>query len=98
METGVNQLVEVLQVLANYYNLSPAGEVLYKITWDYQQTESSTETWAQIRDGVAMHAVSPVEARQYIFPSESREQAEKAIADMPKETAQDILDTIGGVV
>ena len=95
IETGVNQLVEALQVLANYYNLSPAGEVLYKITWDYQQTESSTETWAQIRDGVAMRVVSPVEARQYIFPSESREQAEKAIADMPKETAQDILDTIG---
>lgn len=95
IKTGVNQLVEALQVLANYYNLSPAGEVLYKITWDYQQTESSTETWAQIRDGVAMHVVSPVEARQYIFSSESREQAEKAIADMPKETAKDILDTIG---
>ena len=95
---GVNQLVEALQVLANYYNLSPAGEVLYKITWDYQQTESSTETWAQIRDGVAMHVVSPVEARQYIYPSESREQAEKAIEGIPKEKAKDILDTIGGVV
>lgn len=98
IETGIKQLVDALQILANYYNLSPAGEVAYKITWDYQQTESSTETWAQIRDGVAMRVVSPVEARQYIFPSESREQAEKAIAEMPRESAADILDTIGGVV
>lgn len=79
IEAAVEDLVYSFNVYANAFNLSPMGE--YSIMWDWSDSliESSTETWNQMLQAKSSGAVETVELRQFIFPDETREEAQEAV-------------------
>lgn len=81
IDKGFADFLYACDVLANYYNLSPAGEYTYKFDWDFSMIESSTETWQQMKDLQAMGGLSKAELRAW-QTGESLEDAQKAIDEI----------------
>ena len=79
IKAAIETLCYGLSLWADALQLAPAGAYEIGFDWDYSLFESSSETWAQLRDAKASGAVSTVELRQYIKPEESIEQAEQAV-------------------
>lgn len=81
-QDAVDALAYAYNVLANAFNLSPAGD--YAIEWDWSTSlvESSTETWNQLLQAKSAGAVKTAEVRQYIYPEESMEEAQAAVDEI----------------
>ena len=90
IEKALEDFLYSANVLANAYNLSPQGEYELSFDWDYSLLEDSGETFGQLITGLSKGIVSEVEVRQWMKPSESLEEAQKAIdeikASQPKVT------------
>ena len=50
VEKGLTDFFYACDILANYYNLSPAGEYEITYNWSYSLIESTTETWQQMTE------------------------------------------------
>ena len=81
VESGLRDFIYACDVLANYYNLSPIGDYEINYDWSYQLLESSTETFAQMKDLQSVGAMSKAELRQYVT-GEGLEEAQKAVDDI----------------
>lgn len=98
LEAGINDLAYCLDVLANYYSLTPQGDYTVTYDWDYSLLEDPAETFNQLVTGKSLGAVSTEDLRQYIYPDETIEQAREAIAAISASTAdvRIIADDISG--
>ena len=94
---NIQQLFEDLlytcDVFANYYNLSPSGEYSFKFDWDYSLIESSTNTWANLKDLQSMGAMSKAELRAW-STGETIEEAEKKVEEIKKKEPS-LRDLVG---
>lgn len=81
-QSAADALAYAYNVLANAFNLSPAGD--YAIEWDWSTSliESSTETWNQLLQAKSAGAVKTAEVRQYIYPEETMEEAQAAVDEI----------------
>ena len=69
-------------ILANAYNLSPMGKYEIKHDWDYSLLEDSQETFSQMMAGVSQGVITKPELRNWLKPSETMEESEKAVAEI----------------
>ncbi len=83
VESGLRDFAYACDVLANYYNLTPAGEYEIDFNWSYSMIESSTETWQQMKDLQSKGGLSKAELRAW-QTGESLEDAQKAIDEIAK--------------
>lgn len=82
IEAGIREYLRACEVLINYYNLAPLGEHQVVFDWDYSLVESSQESWAQMKEAVALGLRSKGEARQWLCPDETLAEAEAKIHTM----------------
>ena len=82
VEKAMEDFLYSANVLANAYNLSPQGEYEVDFDWDYSLLEDSQETFNQLITAQAKGIVSEVEVRQWLKPSETIEDSEKAIQEI----------------
>ena len=83
IEKAFDDVLYACDVYANYYNMSPAGEYTYKFDWDYSLIESSTETFAQMKDLQSIGAMSKAELRAWAT-GEDLETAQSKIDEIAK--------------
>jgi A118 family predicted phage portal protein len=84
VEKGLRDFLYACNMLAEYANLTPPSGYTFSIEWDYSLIENSSETWAQMLQGRDAGVVSGAELRGYLFGSESREDAQKAVDAIAK--------------
>ncbi len=84
LEKGIGEYLQCCDVLANYYGLAPMGEYDLKFDWSYSMIESSSETWAQLKEAQAMGVKSKAEVRIWLNPNETLEEAEAKIQEIQK--------------
>lgn len=92
-EKGFTDLIDGINVLANYYNITPLGDYEINFDWSYDLLESTEETFAQLTQGHSLGVVKDYELRQFIFPDEDIEEAKKSIQEIKDEepTAEELL-------
>ena len=94
IEKALEDFLYSANVLANAYNLSPQGKYEVSFDWDYSLLEDSAETFGQLITGLSKGIISEVEVRQWMKPSESLEEAQKAIDEI-KASQPKVTDLIG---
>ncbi|MBQ9428608.1 MAG: hypothetical protein IJU41_03580 [Clostridia bacterium] len=64
-KAAISELAQAVDILCNYYNLTPPGE--YSIAFDFDQSmlEDTAETWQQLKDGRSMGLRSKAELRAW---------------------------------
>lgn len=83
IERGIEDFVYACNVLANAYNLSPAGgDYEVRIDWSYALIESSSETFSQYIQAEAIGVIEPAEIRQYLMTEESLEEARARVSQI----------------
>lgn len=96
-EKGMEDFIYSCNVLANYYGLTPSSleDTVINYDWSYDLLENTQETFNQLIVGKNNGVVDEVELRQFIFPSETIEDAETKIKEIKKNnpTAEQILGT-----
>lgn len=98
MQKGMDDFLYACNILANYYNLSPEGKVHINYDWSFDLLENTQETFNQLTTGYNLGVVDKLELRQFIFPSEEREEAQKTLDKIQTEnpSIDDLLGTNGG--
>lgn len=81
-EDAAFDLVYAFDVLCNAFNLSPAGDYELKYNWSQDLIESSTETWAQMKDGQSIGVIKKAELRRQIYPNETMDDAQAVIDEI----------------
>ena len=76
IEQGLDRLAYAMDVLNNFYGLSPMGDYELSFDWSYSMIESSQESFNQLVTAAQVDAVDPAEIRQYIMPDETLEEAQ----------------------
>lgn len=79
---GMEDFVYACNVIANYYGLTPMGETTLNFDWSFDLLENTQETFSQLMQGYQQGVVDDVELRQFIFPGESIEDAQKKIEEI----------------
>lgn len=90
-EKGMNDLIDGINVLANYYNITPMGDYEINYDWSYDLLESTEETFSQLMQGHSKGVVKDVEIRQFLYPNEDMDEAKKSIEEIKDEEP----DTVG---
>lgn len=85
----LDSLLYGINVLCNFYNLTPSGEYKIKYDWSYSLLEDTENTFHQLTEGHAMGAIATYEIRQFIKPDETEEEAKAKIKEISKEKAED---------
>lgn len=84
-EKGFTDLIDGINILANYYNITPMGDYEINFDWSYDLLESTEETFNQLTQGHSLDVVKDYELRQFIFPNEDIEEAKKSIEEIKNE-------------
>lgn len=95
IEQGLDRLAYAMDVLSNYYNLSPMGDYELSFDWSYSMIESSQESFTQLVTAAQSGAVEPAEIRQYVFPDETLDEAQARcdeIAAKKKDSSRQLLE------
>ena len=82
IEKAMNDFEYSANILANAYNLSPQGEYEISFDWDYSLLEDSQETFSQLVVAQGKGIISDAEVRQWLKPTETMEESEKAIEEI----------------
>ena len=95
IETALRQLLEGMNVYANAWNLSPMGDAELSFDWSYSMIESSQETFNQLISASQAGAVEPAEVRQFIYPSETIDEARERVNEIKeaKKSSDLLIDT-----
>jgi A118 family predicted phage portal protein len=94
IEDSLNNFFYSCDVMANAFNITPMGEYELNFDWDYSLIENSTEQFNQMTIGTDKGAIKKSELRNWLKPSETMEESEKAIAEI-KESNPNIKDLLG---
>ena len=81
VEIGIRDFLYACDVLANYYHLCPQGKYSVKYDWSYSMIESTTETWAQMKELQSAGGLGLAELRAWLT-NEKLEDAEKKVAEI----------------
>lgn len=94
IETALRQLLAGMNVYANAWNLSPMGDAELSFDWSYSMIESSQETFNQLISASQTGAVEPAEVRQFIYPSETIDEARERVSEIKeaKKSSDLIID------
>lgn len=95
IEHGLDRLAYAMDVLNNFYNLSPMGDYELSFDWSYSMIESSQESFTQLITAAQSGAVEPAEIRQYVMPDETLEEAQARcdeIAAKKKDSSRQLLE------
>lgn len=84
-ESATKDLLYGIDVLANYYSITPQGEYEIKYDWGYDLLQDPQQDFNQLMQGLNQGIISKVEIRQWLKPNEDIEEAKKAIEDIKKE-------------
>lgn len=79
-----DDLIYSVNVLCNYYNLSPISDYTINFDWNYSLLEDSEQTFNQMKDGKSEGVISSVEMRRFLKPDETPEEAQKAVEEIKK--------------
>lgn len=92
---GLKDLLYSVDVLANYFNLTPQGDYVINTTWGKGLTESFTETLNNLNVGLEKGYISKAEVRNTIKDNETMEESEQAISELEAKnpTAKQLLGT-----
>ena len=82
IETALRQLLAGMNVYANAWSLSPMGDAELSFDWSYSMIESSQETFNQLISASQTGAVEPAEVRQFIYPSETIDEARERVNEI----------------
>ncbi len=82
IEKAMEDFMYSANVLANAYNITPAGEYDLGFEWSYDLLEDTQESFTQLIAAHGKGIVSDAEVRQFIKPDESIEDSEKAIEEI----------------
>lgn len=93
LAAALNDLSYALNVLCNYYGISPAGDYVVKYTWDLSLLEDTATTWQQMKDGYSMGLFGRAELRSW-QTGETLEQAQKAVDEIAEKEPK-LQDLIG---
>ena len=93
LEKAIDNAVYAINVLCNYYSLTPQGDYTVQYDWDMSMLEDSGETWQQLKDGRSMGIRSKAELRAW-QTGETLEEAQ-AVIDEIEESEPVIHDLIG---
>ena len=93
-EKGMDDFFYACNVLANAFNLSPQGDYEVSFDWSYSLLEDTATEWSHLIWGNSNGIVKDVEIRQWIYPDESLEDAQKALDEI-KEEQPDVKDLLG---
>ena len=98
VEKGMDDFFYACNVLANAFNLSPAGDYEVSFDWSYSLLEDTQQEWSQLTYAQNKGVVSKVELRQWLKPDETLEESQKAIQEIEESepNVEDILGTRGG--
>ena len=94
-EKAMEDLVYGIDVLCNYYSITPQGEYEIKYDWGYDLLQDPQQDFNQLMQGLNQGIISKVEVRQWLKPNEDIEEAKKAIEDIRKENPT-IDELVGG--
>lgn len=87
IEHGLDRLVYAMDVLNNYYGLSPMGDYEVAFDWSYSMIESSQESFNQLVTAMDAGAVEAAELRNYVIPGETLDEARERVAEIKAEQA-----------
>ena len=98
VEKGLDDFFYACNVLANAYNLTPAGDYNVSYDWSYSLLEDPGTEWSQLTWAQNKGIVSKTELRQWLYPDETLDEAEKAIKEIEEAepTAEELLGDAGG--
>ena len=94
VEQAMYDFFDACDVIANAYNLTPAGDYEVKFNWSYSLLEDSETEFNHMVLGESKGIIDKVELRQWIKPDESLEEAEKKIEEI-KEKNPSVKDLLG---
>ena len=95
IEQGLDRLAYAMDILSNFYGLSPMGEYELSYDWSYSMIESSQETFTQLVTATQAGAVEPAELRQFLMPDETLEEAQERceeIASKKKDSSRLLME------
>jgi len=92
-EKGIKDFFEGCDILANAYNLIPQGDYDISFNWSYGLVEDTTAEFNQLMQGQRIGVISKAEIRQWIRPSETIEESQKAIDEIEEQnpSVEDLL-------
>lgn len=93
IEKAMDDFFYSCDVLANAYNLTPAGEYEVNFDWSYSLLEDTNEEFNHLLVGYNNDVIKKEELRQWIKPEETIEESQKAIEEIEEKqpSVQDIL-------
>lgn len=77
-----NRLMYAVNVLCNYYSITPVSDYTISYDWGYSLLEDSSETFRQLIEGKSHGVISKTELRQFFKPDETPEEAKKIIDEI----------------
>ncbi|MBQ2968684.1 MAG: hypothetical protein IJE10_11280 [Clostridia bacterium] len=84
VEKYFDDLMYGVNVLAEYYGITPPGEYEVLYNWSYSLLEDASETFNQMMQARSVGAVDIAEIRQFVMPGESLDDAKKRIEEIKK--------------
>lgn len=81
-QKGMNDLMYGVNILCNYYSLTPQGDYDITYDWGYDLLQDPQQDFNQLMQGLNQGVISKVEIRQWLKPDEDLEAAKKAIEEI----------------
>lgn len=91
IDAGNRQLLQAVNVIANYNNLAPMGDWEYTSDWSTGYLEQVTEQYNRLLTANGIGAVSVAEVRAWVM-DEDLETAEKAVQEIAEQTGADLME------
>lgn len=82
-ENYFETLIYSINVLCNYYNLTPLSDYFISYDWDYSMLEDSDKTWNQMKDLQSIGGISKAELRAW-QTGEDIEAAQQKVDEIAK--------------
>ena len=93
VEKAMDDFFYACNVLANAYNLTPAGDYEITFDWSYSLLEDTNEEFNHLIAGFNNDVIKKEELRQWIKPEETLEESEKVIKEI-EENQPDVRDIL----
>lgn len=92
-EDAMEDLIYGIDVLCNYYSITPQGDYEISYDWGYDLLQDPQQDFNQLMQSLNQGVISKVEVRQWLKPNETLDEAQKAIADIKAEepTIDDLI-------
>lgn len=84
-EKAMEDLIYGIDVLCNYYSLTPQGDYDIVYDWGYDLLQDPQQDFNQLMQGLNQGVISKVEIRQWLKPNETLDEAQKAIDEIKKQ-------------